>query len=308
MGMDKKYKFVSPEHEAIKMLQSALVANVFTSSVRDRLALKGGLAFQAVMGSERATSDMDLDACKDLPVDRLRSAMRSCISNSIKGLLEDVRVSEPKMTETTCRWKVWGKLPASSSEVHFKLEISRRDSLATPDDAAWFDWRCEGKPVDGVKVKAHKPEILCMMKLKALLSPVREAPRDLHDLHVLIEAGYKPAPELMARLDDKELVEMAQEAWGRVEKMDFSRYSNEVMPYLPPGIAALVDENSYDDMRLRVGASVESWSIEELSRRLGEDASTIPAAGLMEKLCAKRASLDPAKAREQARLLAGSPP
>lgn len=186
------------------------------------------------MGSKRATSDLDLDAAKDLPVERLRQVMRHAIADSLDGVLSDVHVTEPKQTDTVCRWKIWGVVPGSASEVHFKVEVSRRDALATPDDAEWFDWKSEGQTVEGVRVKAHRPEILCFMKLKALLSPERDAPRDLHNLNVLIQAGYKPDPKTMAKLTTQELLTMADEAWSKIELMTFERFGSEVAPYLPP--------------------------------------------------------------------------
>lgn len=286
------YSFHSDEHEAIRMLQTRVVANLFASSIKERCAIKGGLAFQAVMGSERATSDLDLDASKDLPVERLRQAMRHAIADSLDGVLTDVHVTEPKQTDTVCRWKIWGVVPGSASEVHFKVEVSRRDALATPDDAEWFDWKSEGQIVEGVRVKAHRPEILCFMKLKALLSPARDAPRDLHDLNVLIQAGYKPDPKTMAKLTSQELLTMADEAWGKIELMTFERFGSEVAPYLPPAIAKRVDSDFYDEMRIRVGSCIEKWMGEEIDRRLGEDAHALPREEISKRLEARRAALD----------------
>lgn len=265
------YGFYSDEHEAIRMLQTRVVAHLFASSVKEEFALKGGLAFQAVMGSERATADLDLDASQEMPVARLREAMRRSIAAGLAGLLEGVHVTEPKQTDTVCRWKIWGMLPGTASEVHFKVEVSRRDELATPSDASWVDWKSEGRSVEGVTVKAHRPEVLCFMKLKALLSCMRDAPRDLHDLNVLIEAGYKPEPRLMSKLTDKELVELADEAWGKIELMTHPRFMSEVAPYLPPVVASKVDEGFYDEMRIRVGSCAESWAAEEIDRRMGPE-------------------------------------
>lgn len=285
------YAFHSDQHEAIRLLQCRVVANLFASSVRERFAIKGGLALQAVMGSERATADLDLDAAKDLPVDKLREALREAIEKSLAGILVDVHVTEPKQTETVCRWKIWGFLPGTTAEVHFKVEVSRRDALATPDDAQWCDWRSEGHVVDGVRVKAHRPDMLCFMKLKALLSPARDAPRDIHDLNVLISAGYRPAPEAMDKLEDGELLAMADEAWAKIELMDYPRFMSEVAPYLPPAQARMVDEGFYDELRIRVGSTVEQWMVDEIDRRLGEGASGLPREAISSRLSARRSEL-----------------
>lgn len=266
------YSFYSDEHEAIRLLQTWVVAHLFASSVKEEFAIKGGLAFQAVMGSERATADLDLDASREMPVAKLREAMRRSIAAGLDGLLEGVHVTEPKQTDTVCRWKIWGMLPGTASEVHFKVEVSRRDELATPSDESWVDWKSEGKSVEGVTVKAHRPEVLCFMKLKALLSSMRDAPRDLHDLNVLIEAGYKPEPRMMSKLTDKELVALADDAWGKIELMTHPRFMSEVAPYLPPAVASKVDEGFYDEMRIRVGSCAESWAAEEIDRRMGPEA------------------------------------
>lgn len=291
------YAFHSDQHEAIRLLQCRVVANLFASSVRERFAIKGGLALQAVMGSERATADLDLDAAKDLPADKLREALREAIEKSLSGILVEVHVTEPKQTETVCRWKIWGFLPGTTAEVHFKVEVSRRDALATPDDAQWCDWRSEGQVVEGVRVKAHRPDMLCFMKLKALLSPARDAPRDIHDLNVLISAGYRPAPEAMDKLQDGELLAMADEAWSKIELMDYPRFMSEVAPYLPPAQARMVDEGFYDELRIRVGSTVEQWMIDEIERRLGEGASRLPRDVISSRLSERRSELG-----------AGSPP
>lgn len=285
------YAFHSGQHEAIRMLQCRVVANLFASSVRERFAIKGGLALQAVMGSERATADLDLDAAKDLPLDRLRGAVREAIAASLDGILVDVHVTEPKQTDTVCRWKIWGCLPGTSAEVHFKVEVSRRDALATPDDAQWCDWRSEGNVVEGVRVKAHRPDMLCFMKLKALLSPSRDAPRDIHDLNVLICAGYCPSAEAMDKIGDGELLAMADEAWGKVELMGYARFMSEVAPYLPPAQAKRVDEGFYDELRIRVGSTVEQWMVDEIDRRLGAGSSALPRDEVAAKLEARRCGL-----------------
>ena len=291
-GRIMAYSFYSEEHETVRLLQSRVVGHLFSSAVKERFAIKGGLALQAVMGSERATADLDLDAAKDLPVERLRLAMREAVKQSVDGLLDDIHITEPKQTDTVCRWKIWGKLPGSFSEVHFKVEVSRRDALATPDDAEWYPWRSEGQTVDGVIVKAHRPQTLCFMKLKALLSPMRDAPRDLHDLNVLIEAGYKPEPQMMSKLSDDDLMSLADEAWGKVEMMDYSRFMSEVTPYLPPNISKKINESFYDEMRIRVGSTLESWMNDEIDQRLGPGANLLPKDELFKKLQTRRHHLD----------------
>lgn len=265
-----KYQFYSKEHEVIRMMQTALVASLFTSSIKEQLALKGGLAMQAVMGSERATADMDLDAAKEMPLDRLQRVMRKAIETELSPMLEDAHVSEPKQTDTVCRWKIWGRIPGSDAEAHFQVEVSRRDAIATPADAAWVDWKSEGVPVEGVKVKAHKAEMMTFMKLLAVTSPARDAPRDLHDLNVLIEAGYKPSSECMAKLSDQELQGLADQAWGKIDLMSFERFEEEVIPFLDPALALKVNETSYDEMRIRVGSAIEGWAGEEINKRLAQ--------------------------------------
>jgi len=128
-----------------ELLQARLVSAIFSDSVSRRfrvhVALKGGLAMRLMQGSHRATKDIDLQSDGTFPVEAARKWMTNLIRQTAKDLgLANVRVTEPKQTDTTQRWKAV-YATASGVESHLTIEMSRR---GLPDP----EYVCE-RPVGG---------------------------------------------------------------------------------------------------------------------------------------------------------------
>src|SRR5690606_8708506 len=94
------------------LVQARIVGRLFAQKVKG-LALKGGMAMRMSHGKwARATKDIDLDADMDMPLATVQGVVRRAIDEAISdGLLENVKVTEPKQTETTERWKIAGTDP-----------------------------------------------------------------------------------------------------------------------------------------------------------------------------------------------------
>lgn len=245
-------------------LQARLIYEIFSGCVRRDFVLKGGLAMRALHGSERATKDIDLDSPHDLPMGAAQERMRAAIKRALScGCLIEAKVTEPKQTDTVLRWKING-MTKRGSNVHLTVEVSRRP-MPLEDHAVERDYpnpsragaACE--PADLARAVVYDSQAIAAMKVFAMASETRVAPRDLYDLHVLIEAGVEPPSELLARYGEKAVGEALERAWSKIDLMDWAMFRSEVLPTLPPSVADRLGEDEFERMRLRVGEKAEEW-------------------------------------------------
>jgi hypothetical protein len=145
--------------------------------------------------------------------------------------------------------------------MHLTVEVSRRATLSEG-----HVMEVELPPaymggVSGVKVQVLDSQAIAVTKVLALTDPHRMAPRDLYDLHVLIEAEVKEPSALLASLPDaaSRLPQAMAELWPKIEAMTFAQFQSDVSPYLPKHVRVAIDEEAFDDMRVQVGENVERW-------------------------------------------------
>jgi len=257
--------------EAIRsLLQSRILVRLFSGNVcaKTRMVLKGGLAMRVAHDSHRQTKDIDLDADHGMTTESARKAVRHAIQEATAGgWLEDVVVSEPKQTATTARWKIQGSLPDGGPVLHMTVEVSFRHDVAA-GEVRQVQWSPDGVPPSAIPV--YRDDVLVLNKIEALLSPNRDAPRDLVDLYLLFEAGAEIKPsalcECLRRMgrDPRGVETLVRDLWDRIEGMDEARYQNEVVPnWQPPmRIAAQGQPPSpwpdWTTLRLLVGARLDA--------------------------------------------------
>ncbi len=175
------------------------------------------------------------------------------------GLIDEAQVTEPKQTETTLRWKVNGRAPGTARPVTLTVEVSRREwpaQFRTKEidlSPAFANGAAKGR------VQVLDEEALAVCMVLALTDPKRDAPRDLFDLNILLEAELENPAELLASQEAGRLEQAMDELWLKVESMGYDRFKAEVAPYLPPETAEAVTEEVYVAMQLRVAAKVEQW-------------------------------------------------
>jgi hypothetical protein len=224
---------------------------------------------RALIGSTRYTTDIDLDAAPDTSLARIQGIVRRAIDRVLKqqGLLEDPRVTEPKQTETTLRWKINGFAPGTSRPISLTVEVSRRP-WAAPFRSELL--ALSSAFADGVvkgRVLALNADALAVCKVLALTDPKRDAPRDLFDLSILLETKLDGPAGLLAHQSTERLELALAELWVTVENMNYERFKSDVAPYLPPEIAAAVTEDKYADLQVVVGTGVEQWLQDALLQR-----------------------------------------
>ncbi len=242
-------------------LQTRLLVELMSNAMHKELVLKGGMAMRAVHGSVRYTKDIDLDADLKFSRARVHGIVQRSIQRALSaGLIDNPTVTEPKQTETTMRWKIVGTQPGGQAPVNLTVEVSRRTALLG-GRVVEIPLNPEHMAGNGVRIQVLDSQAIAVTKVLALTDPKRMAPRDLYDLHVLIQARVDEPAALLASLPDagERLPQALTELWPKIESMSFDQFRSEVTPYLPLHVAQAIDEAAFDDMRLDVGTQVEKW-------------------------------------------------
>lgn len=249
--------------EARNMLQARILGKLFSSSFNRhlKLAVKGGMAMRVAHGVARNTKDIDLDADFDTSLQGMRNHVRRSIQASLVDAgLSGLTVSEPKQTETTARWKIFGSLP-NHEQIPFSLtiEVSMRESIED-EMVREVPMHVDGKQVF---IPVWVDEKLYMNKVCALLSSVRDAPRDVLDLDVLVRADVGlDIPALRARLLDDHPQSHSWSSddwvkwlWDKLEAFDEDRFTTEIAAQWTDNPHPTWDD--WQELLLRVGSRLE---------------------------------------------------
>jgi hypothetical protein len=118
-------------------------------------------------------------------------------------------------------------------------------------------------------VAAYNADMLAAMKIAAVMSERRHAPRDIYDLHDLIGAGANPVP-LLARQDVDLLEHTRQTALAKLERIGFDLAREELLPYLPKSERDALTEDRWTACTLAVGESIEQWTAAAIAMRRAE--------------------------------------
>ena len=101
-------------------------------------------------------------------------------------------------------------------------------------------------------------------KLAALVDDRRTAPRDLYDLELLLARGVVPSVAAVENLGGQ--ATLMQRVADKLDLMSWALFRDEVLPTLPVGIHAHIDEDEYLAMKVRL--------LETLERGLEGDAGS----------------------------------
>jgi hypothetical protein len=280
----------------VRLLRDALQSRILVEIFRDAMegvstptdprtgaraapdfVLKGGLAMRAAHGSHRFTKDIDLDSPPSTDMHRAQALVRAAIKRAVAAagaeVIENVVVTEPKQTETTLRWKVNGTTP-DGTPVNVTVEVSRRGGVpvdnirpyAFPTFFGLASLQPESLrgvdapvPAPSLSVLAYDGQAMAANKTFALVSENRVAPRDLYDLDILIRAEVEAPIALISEKGPEAAQKALNELWSKLDIMTWSRFREEVLPYLSDDERSRHTEDSFEDMRIRVGERVQGW-------------------------------------------------
>lgn len=200
---------------------------------RANWVVKGGVNLRAWFGSRRYSEDLDLDALGSAPHVLRERFDKVLVSRPLGDLLasqglELVRVSKPKQTDTTQRWKLQLKAVGVSVPLPTKVEFSRRGARGeeyTLEPVRSDIVRPYGIPVPTVNHYTARSAI--RQKIQALAGRSETQARDIWDLdHLLRTTNADPRP----------LSQGVQDALPRAVEgamsLGYDVFKAQVVPYL----------------------------------------------------------------------------
>jgi predicted nucleotidyltransferase component of viral defense system len=200
---------------------------------KDAYVVKGGCNLRFFFGSLRYSEDLDIDTAGPSVgtlrdhVDRILAS--KVLTESLESLrVELARVSSPKQTETTQRWKIQLLPHGSDLPLSSKVEFSRRAT----EESGVLD------AVDARLVRRYRlmPLLLChyplpaaiRQKVGALVHRREVQARDVFDLSVLL-SRFGEEPVDLGLSDD-----LVPRAVDRVLELGYEDYLGQVVAYLEP--------------------------------------------------------------------------
>jgi hypothetical protein len=208
--------------------------------------LKGGCNLRFFHGSIRYSEDMDLDL-GEIGAGAFRDRVRETLASrpfaqilEARGIAVE-RVSEPKQTDTTQRWKLGLRVQGAGAPLPTKIECSRRGlddgvALGSVDPIVARAYRLPPFMVSHYDVAAALRQ-----KVGALASRRETQARDVFDVHHLLARGAA----LPGRPDgDREL---AERACANAMAVDFGTFKSQVLSYLEPEAQEQYDSPSVWD-------------------------------------------------------------
>jgi len=220
--------------QAVEAFHLAFLRVLEAKVDRSAYVVKGGVNLRAWFGSIRYSEDLDLDVMRG-QVFELRDSVDALLASRAFGDLLKTqgltvsRVSKPKQTETTQRWKLELEAVGQAMPLHTKIEFSRRGS----------DDECILEPVLSEIVRPygipaptanHYTAASAMRQKVGALAGRRETQaRDVWDLDHLFrttKADPRPLPPSIRKA--------LPAALDRVMDMPFEAFRAQVVAYLAP--------------------------------------------------------------------------
>ena len=249
------------DRETVELAHLHFVRLLAAGRDKDRYVVKGGCNLRFFFGSLQYSEDLDLDA-RDVAAATVKDRVDGLLGS--KALLETLtslgieiaRVSTPKQTETTQRWKLALAVRGRDVPLHTKIEFSHRDE---PGEALLA-------PVDPRLVRHYRlmPVLAChyaldtaiRQKVGALVGRRQVQARDVFDLSVLFARAGTDANRLT------DLRDRVASANARVWEVSYSDYRGQVIAFLEPEHAdALGSEEAWEAMQLQVVTALEGLRV-----------------------------------------------
>ncbi len=200
---------------------------------RANWVVKGGVNLRAWFGSRRYSEGLDLDVIKCAQHVLRERFDRVLLSRPLAEVLttqalEVTRISRPKQTDTTQRWKIELRAARVSVPLHTKVEFSRRGMA--DDEYALEPVRPDIVRPYGIPAPTanhYTARSAIRQKIQALAGRSETQARDVWDLDHLIRttnADPRPLPHDVRAL--------LPEAVERALSLGYDKFKAQVVPYL----------------------------------------------------------------------------
>ncbi len=245
-------------------LQMKILSEIFWHTRRRDMILKGGMAMRTAANSLRYTKDIDLDANPLKEPEYTKETIRAAIRKAVlayTNYIQNARVTEPKQTDTTLRWKINGTIADTGEPFSLTVEVSRR-GLLNEDHVITTTFVPPPKyNLPPVTLETYDAQALIVAKMNALLSDNRDAPRDLYDLYILFVMNVEPDAALMTgfiKRHDMSAEELVERIWNKLDMMTWERFCEEVIPYLEKAEASRITEEYFHEIVMKTGEKIEA--------------------------------------------------
>ncbi len=247
-----------PDGSLIELFHLSLLRLLPGLVDKREIVVKGGANLRFFFGSPRHSEDIDFDVGPKLATHRLADAVAKVLGGKAMATLllahgvRVGRVSAPKQTETTQRWKVGLVAADRGIELPTKLEFSHRG----------IEGELGLDPVDAAVARRYgvTPPLACHYRLSAAIAQKvralagRAVPqaRDVFDLDVLLARAGRDVARHLGDLGPK-----IGRAADRALEFSYDDFAAQVLAFLPPDERQLLEgRQSWEAMQLRVAEAL----------------------------------------------------
>ena len=244
----------------VEFFQLQVLRLLATGPIKSHFALKGGCNLRFFFGSVRCSEDMDLDVSQSLETYVLREKLDQILAGPAlaaalrAAALEITRVSAPKQTETTQRWKIGLRARAPGSvPLHTKVESSRRPTREQAVlEAVSFDVLAEHR-MQPLLVRHYPLAAALRQKVGALVGRTVVQARDVFDIALLLAQAGRDAQDAL-RSEPGRLLQAAERAMG----VSFDEFQSQVVAFLDPVQADMyASEDAWNALQTQVVDELE---------------------------------------------------
>lgn len=255
--------------DAARDLTQLQAACYLASRSNGRLILKGGLAMRALYRSPRLTKDVDFDADPSFEAATLDRQVRRALEDTRSAArFTEYRVDcIKKPSDGTGRWRLTGQI-ANQGAVRWVVEVSMRP-LPPPDRLVMAtivpppDYRIHSFPI-----RAYSAAEMSNSKMSALLSPNRNAPRDLYDLHILAQDPEASPARAWCDLSQDDLNTIRSQAPSAIDAITYQSAVSELFRFLSPLDREAMTPVRWETLKVELSVQIDAWLAE--TQRLKE--------------------------------------
>jgi len=239
------------DRDAVEVFHLAFLAGFGAGSDKRPFVVKGGANLRFFFGSPRYSEDMDFDVTPGFETHQVRERVDKILTApALKSTLRAhglsvARVSAPKQTETTQRWKLGIEVAGRGFPVATKLEFSHRGVTG--------EHKLDPVSRDVAHAHGMVPPLAqhyllsaaVAQKIRALAHRSETQARDVYDLDLLFSRAGPTRKTVLTTL--RPLPPHAQE---RALALSFDEFVGQVGSFLPA--EAALDRDAWEAMQLRV--------------------------------------------------------
>lgn len=245
------------DRQSVEVLHLHFLRLLFAGRGKENFVVKGGINLRFFFGSIRYSEDLDLDvraAAAHAVAEHVERILGSKALREVLAVLalDLVRVTAPKQTPTTQRWKVELRPRGLERSLHTKIEFSHREA---PGETAVDSVETRILETYGVRHVVGTHYLLptaVRQKVGALVGRREVQARDVFDLSVLFARAKGELPGY------EDLQAKVPAAIERVWAISYDDYRGQVLSFLEPEHADPESSPAaWEAMQLQVVSALE---------------------------------------------------